>query len=129
MSTESEPPDPSEEGVLCPKCLLANPPSAAFCSDCGAPIGMVTTVDPMQQIYSEGFAYRSAVDGPPRLIVVIGMWMIFGPMALLPLVPLFTRIASVDSEEIVYLFLALFSIVILYRTTKNYVVKSRRAQV
>jgi hypothetical protein len=81
MSAESESRESQAgEAVVCPKCLLANSPTAAFCVDCGAPIGMVAAVDPLQHIYAEGFAYRSAVDGPPNLIVLVGMWLIFAPI-------------------------------------------------
>lgn len=81
MSTQSERRDlPEVETVICPKCLLANSSTAAFCVDCGAPIGMVAALDPLQHIYAEGFAYRSAVEGPPNLIILVGMWLIFAPM-------------------------------------------------
>ncbi len=40
---------------------------------------MYTTVDPIQPIQAEGFAYRSAVDGPPKLIILVGMWFLFAP--------------------------------------------------
>ncbi len=127
MSTEHEVDEPTEEGVLCPKCLLANSTAAAFCADCGAPIGMVSTVDPIQSIWAEGFAYRCAVEGPPKPIIVIGMWLIFGPTLLaLPL-----SFFSSPSNDFATVFVALLEIAfgtILYRTTKNYIVKSRLAK-
>lgn len=127
MSTERDVDEPSEEGVLCPKCLLANSTAAAFCADCGAPIGMVSTVDPIQHIWAEGFAYRCAVDGPPKLIIVVGMWLIFGPTLLaLPF-----AFFSSGSNELASVFVALLEVAfatILYRTTKNYIVKSRLAK-
>src|SRR6478735_8409081 len=82
MSTESDLLQTSQNEVVCPKCLLANAATAAFCADCGAPIGMVAAIDPIQQIQAEGFAYRSAVEGPPKLIIVVGMWLLFGPIVL-----------------------------------------------
>jgi hypothetical protein len=114
----------SPERVLCPKCLLSNTPSAAFCADCGAPIGMVSTVDPMQLIQAEGFAYRSAVDGPPKLIVLLGMWVIFGPMLIAGPFVLFEGPVR-SSETLTLTLVALASAVVLYRTTRNYYVKSR----
>jgi hypothetical protein len=127
MSTESDPPTPAEESALCPKCLLANIPTAAFCAECGAPIGMVANVDPMQQIYAEGFGYRSAVEGPPRFIILLGMWMLFGPMALTGLVVLWNASSLGGPVVASSAVLALISVVILYRTTRNYLVKSRSA--
>jgi len=85
---------------------------------------MVANTDPMQSIRAEGFGYRSAVEGPPKLIVLIGMWLLFGPLAvgaanmiiaggrgLLAMIP--------------PILLFLCSTVVVYRVTRNYVVRSR----
>ena len=85
---------------------------------------MVSTVDPMQLIQAEGFAYRSAVDGPPKLIVLLGMWVIFGPMLLAGPFVLFEGPVR-SSETLTLTLVALASAVVLYRTTRNYYVKSR----
>ncbi|WP_131990057.1 zinc finger Ran-binding domain-containing protein [Chthoniobacter flavus] len=126
MSTESHPPTPSPEGVVCPKCLFSNSATAAFCAACGAPIGMVANVDPLQHIYAEGFGYRSAVDGPPKLIILIGMWLLFGPLA----VGAVSMIIAGGREllsTIPWIAMFLCSIAVLYRVTRNYIVKSRLA--
>ena len=116
-----------DSGVVCPKCLCNNLPTAAFCSECGAPIGMVSTIDPIQQIQAEGFAYRSAVDSPPKLIIVIGMWAIFFPGVLLPIfvvpalpIPLI--------QLLFYTALFFISIIVIYRVTKNYITKTRESR-
>lgn len=115
----------AEEKSVCPKCLTPNDPLRAFCSDCGAPIGMVSAVDPWQHIFAEGHAYRSAVDGPPKFIVLVGMWLIFGPFLLLPFAFLCGfgegayRVAGIMSV------FSIFPAIILFRVTKNYIVKSR----
>ena len=127
MNAESDSDAPSEDAVVCPKCLLANPPAAPFCADCGAPIGMVANIDPIQRIYAEGFAYRSAVDGPPKLIIVVGMWLIFGPFLLVTSFFLLIDSASSLPGTAFLGLLALASIIVLYRTTKNYIVRSRGA--
>lgn len=130
MSPESEPREPPKvEKVTCPKCLLANSPRAAFCVDCGAPIGMVAAVDPLQHIYAEGFAYRSAVEGPPNLIVLAGMWLIFGPMLFLSTLVVFGGdFVRGLSPRLLFLFFAVCSAVILFRSTKNFIFKSREAK-
>ena len=129
MSTESESRESqAEETVVCPKCLLANSPAAAFCADCGAPIGMVATVDPLQHIYAEGFAYRSAVDGPPKLIVLVGMWLIFAPVVLATPVLVLSDLLHAFSPRLFFLFLGACSVVVLFRSTRNYVVKSREVK-
>jgi len=116
-----------EDAALCPKCLLANSPAAAFCAECGAPIGMVAAIDPMQHIYAEGFAYRSAVDGPPRFIILLGMWLLFSPLALAAPLVLWNASSLGLSIAITFAFLGSISVIILYRTTRNYIVKSRSA--
>ncbi|MEI9893895.1 MAG: hypothetical protein WDN28_08320 [Chthoniobacter sp.] len=86
---------------------------------------MVATIDPMQHIYAEGFAYRSAVDGPPRFIILLGMWLLFGPVALAAPFVLWNA-SSVGLPQAAFSgCLAIVSVVILYRTTRNYLVKSR----
>jgi hypothetical protein len=126
MSTTSDEHTQPKDGVVCPTCLLVNSPAAAFCADCGAPIGMVATIDPIQSIYAEGFAYRAAVGGPPKLIIVIGMWVLFGPT--LAVIPIFLFNAGSFPETAFLVLLAIGSAVILYRTTRNYIVKSRLAR-
>ena len=129
MSTESESRESQAgDAVVCPKCLLANSPTAAFCADCGAPIGMVAAVDPLQHIYAEGFAYRSAVDGPPNLIVLVGMWLIFAPVVFATPLLVFGDFIRAFSPRLLFLFLGVCSAVVLFRSTKNYIVKSREAK-
>ncbi len=128
MSIETDHQSRSQDGVICPKCLLSNSTTAAFCADCGAPIGMVAAVDPIQQIHAEGFAYRSAVDGPPKLIILIGMWLLFGPLALMGPTVLIDGAANGIPKAILFNILSVCSIIILYRTTRNYIVKSRTAR-
>jgi hypothetical protein len=129
MSAESESRESQAgEAVVCPKCLLANSPTAAFCVDCGAPIGMVAAVDPLQHIYAEGFAYRSAVDGPPNLIVLVGMWLIFAPIVFATPLLVFGDFIRAFSPRLLFLFLGACSAVVLFRSTKNYIVKSREAK-
>jgi len=122
MNTESDyREEPSDEGIVCPKCILVNDPSAAFCAECGAPIGMVANTDPIQRIYAEGFAYRSAVEGPPSRLILAGMWAIFCPLGL---TALFTIRHPLPAGIIIAI-----SAAILYRVTKNYLQKARTRQV
>jgi hypothetical protein len=126
MSTETDC-SHSEDGVICPKCLLSNSSTAAFCAECGAPIGMVASTVPIQLIYAEGFAYRSAVDGPPSRIVLIGMWLLFGPCTLIGPGIMFNLPSTNIAEMIAWNVASACAFVILFRTTKNYLVKSRLA--
>lgn len=118
--------DNADDQIVCPHCLHLNEAQAAFCAKCGAPIGMVANVDPMQQIYSEGFGFRSAADGPPSRIVLIGVWIFFVPMVVT------SFIGTVEIGSGAYGILSpvslLISVGILYRVTRNYLVKSREAR-
>ena len=123
MNTGSDNPPSSQDGLVCPKCLLRNATTAAFCSDCGAPIGMVANVDPLQHIYAEGFGYRSAVDGPPSLIVLIGIWLLCGPFLIVGPSMLLDHPGDRLPSVIPLTLFSAGAAVILYRTTRNYLVK------
>ena len=70
----------SGETVVCTTCHTLNVPDVAFCRRCGAPIGFISTIGPLETAYAEGFAYRQAVQGRPKFIVVVGIWLIFFPV-------------------------------------------------
>lgn len=127
MSAESDHQSESQDGVICPKCLLSNSSTAAFCAECGAPIGMIATTDPIQHIHAEGFAYRAAVDGPPSRIVLIGMWLLFGPFALLGPCIMFNLPSANFPEVVAWNVASACALVVLFRTTRNFIIKSRLA--
>ncbi len=65
---------------LCPHCLAPLGPFDHFCPKCAGPVTAIASMDPMGQIYSAGRAYRlAATDKKPKGIVVLGMWLVFGP--------------------------------------------------
>ena len=113
--------DNADDQIVCPHCLYLNEPQAAFCTQCGAPIGMVANVDPMQQIYSEGFGFRSAADSPPKRIILIGVWLVMLPIA-------GSALNQIRLGVFYMIPFLLISAAILYRVTHNYVVKSRAAR-
>jgi hypothetical protein len=117
--------DPGEpESVLCPKCLLSNEPWVDFCANCGAPLGMMATIDPLKQTLAEGFAYRQAIDGPPSRIIVLGIWMVFLP-GLLTL-PITVAQGGRDAEALAMPALYfLLSAVIIWQVTANFIRKRR----
>jgi hypothetical protein len=114
------------ETSICPACLEPNNVFEAFCQSCGSPIGGISTLDPIQSIQTQGFLFRKAVDERPRLIVVVGMWILFFP-ALLASVYAAVKLISAGGGLPNFIFFWAFvglgyaSIVILYRVTKNYV--------
>ncbi len=58
------------------------------------PIGMIATLDPIQQIYSTGWMYRRAISGGRGRLVFWGMWLIFGPGLTLLLAALVSMLLS-----------------------------------
>lgn len=66
---------------LCTSCGSPNEPSADFCVKCGAPVSWYSKMGPFESIAARGFIWREAAERPRRLIVVLGMWLIFLPMA------------------------------------------------
>ncbi len=115
----------ADQSTTCPSCLAVNRPSEAFCHKCGAPIGAVATLDPLHVIRAESHLYRKALEGKPKLIVLIGVWLLFLPMLLVCLPGAIYLLATHESsaEFVAFWFgiiLSVVSAVMLYRTTKNY---------
>lgn len=71
---------------LCTSCAAPNEPSADFCVKCGAPISWYSKIGPFESIFAQGFILREAAWQPRRLIVVVGIWLIFLPQAFAGLV-------------------------------------------
>jgi hypothetical protein len=64
---------------LCPHCLEPIGPQDHFCPHCHGPVTAHACIDPLGQVYASGWGYQHAVSGKPRLVVLVGMWLIFGP--------------------------------------------------
>lgn len=83
MSSESHPDLPeTQEMQLCVSCTAPNEPSAHFCAKCGAPLSSYASTGPFESLFAEGSVYRQAAERPQKLVVVLGVWLIFGTMAL-----------------------------------------------
>lgn len=114
-----------QDKTVCVNCFLENPRLNAFCAGCNAPIGMISTIDPIQQNVAVGWAFRSAVSGPPKVIILLGMWFLFAPVAAGASLLSITGIRYGIIAALVPGLVALYSLVVLYRTTHNYTIKSR----
>jgi hypothetical protein len=77
--------DVTEAQPVCPHCLAPIHPYDNFCSACNAPVSAIAAMDPLASVYAEGRAYQNATTGRPRLIVLLGVWLIFGPALLVTL--------------------------------------------
>jgi ribosomal protein L40E len=135
-SPEDSIPDPSPFGetVVCTTCQTFNGLDVTFCRRCGAPIGFISTIGPLESVYAEGFAYRQAVQGRPKLIVVFGIWLIFFPCLLVSLGLILTILNEGIRGIVGLLFFWLFvgfgviCAVMLYRVTRNFLTKPKPAE-
>ena len=112
---------PTGERLLCTSCLFPNVPGTPFCKRCGAAIDFISTIGPLEHIYAEGHAYRQAVEGRPKPIILVGMWLLFLPSLLGALVIMF----SGRHAGFLFFFLggglAWICVTMLYRVTKNFI--------
>jgi len=133
--------------VVCPHCLTSNAIGQHFCRRCGTPLTGLAVTDPLGQVYSEGDALRKAIDKPDRPLILVGMWLMWGPTFLACLVLIGWFVVAVSTEPfgppgapnvweavgLVALFvlfvvgLAVISGTMLFRTTRNYA-RLRRAR-
>ena len=113
--------------MLCTSCLHPNDPDAKYCQSCGAPIGSTAAWGPWEQTQAQGFAIRQATTTErPRLILVLGIWLIFFPLWIVSALLLCTTVQDTEWElgdwvsmVVILGFLAL-STALLYRSTANY---------
>ena len=64
---------------VCPKCLRPNTADKHFCVHCNAPLTTFATTAPYEHILAGGFAVRTASSALTKPIILIGMWLLFGP--------------------------------------------------
>jgi hypothetical protein len=118
-------PETNAKEYICASCLTPNRPFEAFCHSCGSPIGATATLDPIHTIKSKGFLFRKAVEGRPKPVVLVGIWLIFFPLLVFSIYAAIRLI--LDRPGFVYVLFfwafigfAYVAIVVLYRVTKNY---------
>ena len=87
--------EPNEPQPLCPSCMAEVEAGAHVCKECGAPLDLFATTDPLETIRSQGWAYRRAASGRRSGIVLLGMWLIFGALAVSTILVLLDILASV----------------------------------
>ena len=115
----------THESIICPSCQAENPRFEAFCRKCGAPIGTLATRDPMNLIRAETDLYHKALEGRPKFIVLVGVWILFFPILVVCLPGAIYLIVD-HSSSVGFMgfwfgvILSVVAVVMLYRTTKNY---------
>ena len=110
------PPDPWDKAVdkqelensamnLCHNCFTLNDKNIDFCKKCRTPLSAYVTLDPFKHIEATSNTLVKAVKNP-KLISVIGIWLLFGTTAIFPLFSLFMILKSlvfpVESERTNY---------------------------
>jgi hypothetical protein len=123
----------SNHQITCPSCQALIDAHESFCRECGAPITTTATLDPMGSIQAQGFLLRKAVDGPPKPIVLIGIWALFLPALVgsaYMSVYLITQEHGLSSFVFFWVFvgIAYLSFRVLFQVTKNYVSPRRKSR-
>ena len=108
--------------------MFPNYPEAHFCAKCGAPLSSYASTCPFESLFAEGHVYLQATEQPRKLVVVFGIWLIFGMPALAFIVLMVAWGADSDFRTRVTgaLFVAV-AIFMISKSTRNYFV-NRRAQ-
>jgi hypothetical protein len=132
--------DDAGDTCLCFSCMTPNDRRANFCEKCGAPLQSMAAMGPFEGIFAEGFAYRQAANNPQKLIVVVGVWFMFGIMAAGSGAILFddltarrpswlppSQLRSLEQFEMtaITLFLLIVSVLMIWRTTKSYLARPK----
>jgi len=78
---------------------------------------------PFEHLFAEGYVYRQAVGRPRRPIVIIGVWMIFGPMAAIGAFLLATSRQGGISDILLGASILIISILVIWRATRQYLVR------
>ena len=105
------------DNICCPHCLELNNPNSPNCVKCGGPLLAISTIGPFERIETHGFAQREAINRPKRLIVVIGVWLLWFPALLACIIPVFLD----PNAAFVLLPMSILPIIIIFKTTRNYV--------
>lgn len=129
MKTEPHPTSENmadgEETPLCLGCLTPNHFSANFCAKCGAPMTSYAASGPFECLFAEGHVYRQAAEKPKNLVVVLGVWLIFGVMGLGGLFIAIGGSGSGVSSVLLGAFLFLISLAMIWRSTRSYLARPR----
>jgi hypothetical protein len=128
--------------VDCPHCFKQNVPCTHLCIYCNTPLSAYAATAPLGQVYSEFNTYQKAIECPNKPIILIGMWLLWGPTSsfFIWTFILFTRpsFKTTNADDpvgdwIAWLFglailcaVALVPFTILFRTTHNFI-KLRKA--
>lgn len=89
---------PNDGKVTCRSCGFANYSRAPFCVECSAPLEEPDEIDSSQSGRASRRRSRRSSEQPRSLVVVVGVWLLFGPIALYCLVTLLEGVPQVLRE-------------------------------
>jgi ribosomal protein L40E len=121
----SQAPDETNEKQLCVSCVFPNEPTANFCVKCGAPLTSYASTGPFEHLFAEGHAYRQAAERPRSLIVVLGVWLIFGMTGIAGVVLVQIGLATGIMFLLIGGFLLMISLAMIWKTTRNYMTRAK----
>lgn len=115
----------SDESITCVSCMTPNRPTDALCRKCGYPISSTAHLDPLQTIQTEGLLLRKALEGRPKLIVLLGVWILFLPVLVVGAGSAIYFVLNPRGYSDLIFFGAMLGLsyaafIILYRITRNY---------
>jgi hypothetical protein len=120
-------PNEFEEGTVCPACAAFIGINEVFCPECRAPISLLSNTDPLQRIQAEGFLYGKVVDARPKPVILIGVWVLCLPWALLAVGFGLSFLSEAEGTGIggfiffwMWIAFAVIPTVILFKVTRNY---------
>ena len=124
----------SDAKQLCVSCMAPNEPDAHFCAKCGAPLSSYASTGPFESLFAEGAVYREAADRPRSLVVVLGIWLIFGLMVVAGIA--FTAFGLIGFGpsllgglwSLVGVFLLAVGLKMIFKTTRNYLARKQIAK-
>ncbi len=110
----------TEEKQLCVSCAAPNEPDADFCAKCGAPLSSYASTGPFEQVLAAGAGYRQAANRPRSLVVLLGVWVIFGTTTFGSLGLLGLGLQGGLPFVILGAGLLALSLIMIWKTTYNY---------
>ena len=111
--------------VVCMSCMTPNDASDKSCRNCRASLFIASSLDPVQTIQNEGALFRKAVSSRPKLIVLVGTWILFVPWIIGTIfleIQVFANWDGIPSLVFFLLGIASFAaaVIIINAVTRNY---------
>src|SRR6185295_18321067 len=117
----------TELPITCPSCQTVNDQLEVFCRECGTPLVRPTRFASLDVVQAEDPVRPKVRPRRPRLVVVLGLWLLGFPILVLNVIPVLMVVADPDYRNPstfmpFWLGVAIVCLIVfaLYRVTKNY---------